>query len=1059
MKFFTRKVLGISLAAIFGLSTLTGVGLYVAVKPPRQIAAAFNDVQRTAYDQWLKSRVDAGKNITQNPNSSLQLNATQLFKNKEASVSGQGKNIYQYGQAIFAIDKSADIKTFPNNPADINNFLKSDLLIAQALKFSGYDLNNNPNPKSQDALNFIGSFLNQAQPFIPNVFGLNPIEIVDNGSRIFDMDLGFDRNSFSQEYAAKPTVDVYVTLINSYQLWIEKIFNPLKFESNKELTEREKFANIFNFAILATPNSYSQYLPSSAQLNDKIAYNQWRQVFNDLFNNNGDFTNSKIYKYVIQPKETNKINDTDIPKFSALGNTIGVVKKTFKKYIQEISIHFLENFKFSLLTALYRQITKYLLQNMDPNDKNYQRYGSIKAQQTSGGNTYFGYKKSIYQKFKTLFASFKDYSNITFDQLEKGNPLTYAIYDNSVTNHYFTKINFKPSSDKEKQTLVLGDKNRYYPIYGSRSTSEFSFTSNPLFFGLYATDLAFAPSTINYEKGTYDQTNVDTDHYLRNTTSFNSEIVTSNANPNVSYAYNPLTDKSFWVNQSNYTGNVIGSESGKIEESVVGQTEKKSTSTDYKKKLTQKTYSLKSPGLNVFVGQFLPIMEIFVRKELEYYKQHPDKYQEKSFDPKSDPKLSQIDLRNIMNLFYKDFINQSRGDVSYYYNKSDNKRVKTSEVNKTTFENNLKNDMYKVGANVRNSIISESNAFSFYSIARELYNNISDYASITPVYNTLNTNRGITHWKDLYHFYNALIFYMINLGGTRSYNFSNSYLRPAGLNVSQVNSITSSYGLTNDGDSFDYEPQTKAYSFRFLNVSSYDQMVPIIASLLNNTNYNRNYYDFETKKLLSQEDVLSMNSIYLKLLSAFSSYGVDLYNQTNGELSDFSKKFIDLFSQDVLGMKYFLANMQFNEKVDEYAMLNGYYYNNTSLNTINNTFTNKNISFQAFKPKINWANNVLGYDNKIYSDPKINNLIAYTAVGLEFGLFNNVDFVTLQNSHDNYNYLDFKFSNSNEPNTNTVSPDGNINGYSASFSPIYYGYEAKLKRYFVNVKKNFILPN
>lgn len=527
-----------------------------------------------------------------------------------------------------------------------------------------------------------------------------------------------------------------------------------------------------------------------------------------MFNNDGTFSNSRVFQYITQPKDETKKADTDMAKFSSLGTTIKDVKAVYKKYMQEFSMSFLENLKFSLLMALYRQIAKYPLQNMGADDPDYIRYGSIKAS-SSSSNDFFGYKKSIYEKFKQVFAvedkkkttstttapsapatspapttragtvgadekKYIPYYDLTFNQVQKGNPLVYSFYGDQISNHYFTGVNPEATTTTVKSTettagadenksgkLVFGSKERFYPIYKARSSSGGVYLSDPLGFVLSSSNLAYAPTRINYEKGTYDQSNVDTDHYFRNTTQFNKSSVTGSNGTR--YLYNTFIDKKFEVDKKTsklIPATTMGTGGGGTGGGGMAGGAMSGTSTVEKASISQKAYLLDSPGLNVFAYTFLPIMEIFVRNELDYFAKNPEKRSEKSFNIiKTQTNLYNISLKNVMALNYKDFVNQSRGDISYYKDSS-NKRIKVKSTStssgssstssgtdtegktSTEFTDELKKGSYTVGPNMRHSVISEANAYTFYLIAKELYENIYDYASITPAYNNGVSDKG-----------------------------------------------------------------------------------------------------------------------------------------------------------------------------------------------------------------------------------------------------------------------------------------------------------------------------
>ncbi|WP_391591730.1 hypothetical protein MCAV_06990 [[Mycoplasma] cavipharyngis] len=1067
MKFKTRKILTIGGVLGLGFTTVGAVAGYINLKPIQKAAGTYAEKNAINYQALAQARIESAAAQKNTKNNSLKVEQVfQAKKNNQPAKpakSVNGLDLWRYGKGVFAMHKSDDISKYPTDFTNKSSFLTTDLLIAQLMKFAGYQSKTKPNPKSIDAFEFVGQFLNQVAPFIPNVLGLNPVEIVDTGvnRNISEMNIGFDTQVTFQEYGARPTVDVYGVLINTYNLYMLKNFRPLTFNDVDTLSEDNKFANAFAFAILARKGAYSEFLET--QLIGDTDYAGWKKSFSDIFFNDGsDFSHSQILSYLVQPKDATKNGDNDEPLFKSLGSNIKEVKELVRSKLQDLAISFLEDLKLALLIATYKQITKYLLQNMGWDDENYQRYGTPGITST---NAYIGLKKDVYDKFKAAlkkateikdgdkFVRDSDFYDLTFNQLEKGNTSAYNFRSEDITNDYYQGID---ATGKPKK----GDPNFYIPLYAARSTSYLS-VNNPSNFSLTTNSFPFSPSTIDPESGAFNQKNIDTKNLFRNTQPYFNSLRTA------TFAFNYYQDKNFSIsNETNTKGFV---------------TQSNNTQNSTTKQISAKSYLVNTPGLNIFVQQFLPLMKIFVTKEINYLRKNPTEIGDKTFNPRSVDNNDKFHLLNAVNLLYNQFINQSRGDVQYYLDSTGNRiAVNTaSPINRNDFItknetillqiiNEKNKDQYSLTPNVRQSIISEANAYTFYQIAKELYDNIVDYASTIPKYNVHNVDPGNIHWDSIDQFNEAALFYFVNLGGTRNYSFSNQYLRSASasLNTSSINRTTGAYGYTDNGDEFNYEPKTQFSNISwFENIASYHRNIPTILALLNQQNINNEYYKIKTIKSPNGEkftdaEVIDHKLAYLKFLSSFSSNGLKLYDDNTGEITDVAKTIINLFDQEVLGTKYFFANMQFNEKVDEFLMLNGYFKKGYDISEMTNLFNQRKIDFVKLEPKITWAAKFGGFSQANYTDPNLDKLVGFAAVGMNFGLFESVDFSAISNSNNTLNYLDIK---SNQPLTSAndlmINPNTNVNGYSNFFAPLRYGYDQTTKQFFVNVKKNWILPN
>lgn len=225
MKFKQRKYMTIGLAIGFGFLVILSFGLFVKLKVPQEKIPDLNNKSLVDYKQWADKRIEASENSTSNTANSGDLQAVklQVSSNKNGvtkkidAASISGTPIYQYGRAIFSIDDS-DLQKKISKQADLydNSYqLSAANMIARILQVAGYRppaqaSNTSYTVTKQDALNYIGKFLNENQPFYGPTLSFNPISIVndlswDNYYRNMSY---FDDNFSTPGYASSPMIAI-----------------------------------------------------------------------------------------------------------------------------------------------------------------------------------------------------------------------------------------------------------------------------------------------------------------------------------------------------------------------------------------------------------------------------------------------------------------------------------------------------------------------------------------------------------------------------------------------------------------------------------------------------------------------------------------------------------------------------------------------------------------------------------------------------------------------------------------------------------------------------------
>lgn len=1077
MKFITRKFITLSSALIFGGIAVVTFALFVKNKPLQEKISNFNVSSNVDYKSWAKDRVNAAnqqgkKRITRHlaatSNNDQELAAVKLTipnpkdpSNPKPAISISGVPIYRYGRSIFAIDDN-EKKQKSNKFYDLGNRLGAAQMLARILQVAGYrpqKAAQNPGytVSAKDAIDYVGKFLNENQPFYGPTLSFNPISILNelSDNDYFRNQSYYDDRAFNNDGAAVPEIGLVNLFGDTLDLFLRKNYSPNSLE--KTLSEDTKWANALNNVIISDGhNPMNTNFLFNFSSETKVALTLLMQDFFAANNEQGQFAQSYIYQQLTKQENSNLV-------FEVLGD-VKEIEKNYAKYMQKLAISMIQNLKFSLLKLSNVQITKLTLANNKYKGNNQVLYG---PRLTNSSSTK-GYKKNIYDAFKNevltnetaqkrIFGYLKDDTKTFLSNIELG-----ALMEDEYSGFEQAKNEYKTVGQ-----FV------YHPTYTLRSCSEVIIGSNPLSFSLISFNLPFTPVLFNPKTGIYEQDGVITDKlsvvgsHTGPYTDHNQDDIVVVSKNSTGKADQIVFVNKWFKNSFSIKDDYYAADSNKIASQSSSNLQ---TSPSYQQKEFQ-SYLIKnkSQGMNIFTSQFYYVIRALAEQQINFYNDvnNQTKLMDKDHDPFEETTINKFRLDNLMQNVYTSFTNQSRAKVLYYLDKDD-KEVLESEPQKIVFDN--KNQTPKTSKIFDYAANSLANAYTFYSICLEIFKNVSDFASANPEYNKLGTKQGIMHWTSIDDFNEAFIFYMVQLGGSRRYVFKDSYLSQYNTQLStvQVNRYAGADSLTLDGKRFAYQPKLDYLNDinGLFSYGRYEGVVNTIASLLNypfgQQEFYNNYEDGQKTTKIAQQEVIDLSSSFFYHLSVIQKYHqINLFGE-NGQLTETGEKFIKVYEQEVLGSKYFLSQLLFNSGVDGFGNMFGYLKANEKIDSITNQLTHKTLESFTIQPDVKWSSQLGRLDNQTFNlngnEKSINEQKSWVIPGFSFGIFKNTDFIANQNLTSTINPI--KFNSKSLLDISLVNHFFALpNGTSKLFSPIEFQYNQAKKEIAILINKNWLIPN
>lgn len=1064
LKFKTRKILFSAAAIAAGAGIVGAVFGYIFTKPKATNDAMFYNPSSLNYQEWIDQRVQATKvDATTNRSqvaatkltqlSAKRLQITDAHGEKVDAKSNLGHSIFGYGRAIFAIDDKQPTNPEKGSIYDKENLLSALPLVTRLLVLSGHG-KGDYKQTDQDALDYIGGFLHHNQPFYGASLGAIPVQIVttDDGSW-YGLESAYDDKYFTQEYSPVPKVDIYNVMGSSIELFLRHHYSPNKIGI---LSWENKWANALVSIISSDPNNPFK---SNFLYINRPTVDAWMAIVNDLFgafdysdrtNQTKQFVNSYFYQQLTAPADSTKATDNDTPKYQVLGDSIGAIKKDFVKLVQRLAITGLQNLKFSLLKASHIQNVKYAVSNMETGGNNHLEYGV-----RSEINFAFGFKKDLYERFKDeVFGNSSEIQKTVFgfSATKKTAVQSMRLLD-SMDEEYLT---YNLTNSKFQQT----PDNEFHAVFGARSSSGFTgFSQHPGSFFLASGNIPIIPVSFNFNTGVYDQTNVDTQ---------NIGVVNQVAGQYATDNFKDATDRSFrynpWVEMPAYVSTVNQDQNYVFDANLGSNNRAKIGDNGKSDGASQKGYVIKNnqPGMNLTFGQIYSIFNGLANQEIEFYTDanNVSKLNDPKHDPATESTLRRFRLDNVMQNIYQGFNRQSRARFIYFRGKpTNNPNAAPTRFSQAQSGNYTVSDFETVQYNIN----SLGTAYTYFQIALELFQGISEYAATVERYNPNKYEK--MHWTSIDDFNEAAIFYMINLGGARFYRFKNSYLRSQGANLytgSINNGVFGANTFSVDGDSFAWEPlalENKNYN----NFMKYDGFLSSVATVLNFGFGDNEFVDLSGANgaKISQQSVLDYSSYFFYYLSVLQRYlKLELFKEDKS-LSEVAKRFIQVYEEEVLGAKYFVSQLFFNQKADEFATVYGYTDRTTTISGLTNDFTQQELKLAQFSPHVVWNSSLGGIDQVRYQVPDsgMSNKLAWSLAGFNYGAFQNNQIKADGNLRDTINYLTFRGTLTPEVLENINHSNVNANSYSELFAPLKFGYDQTKQQIYLQLKKNYILAN